>query len=131
MNKYLKWTSFLSPLGWAGAFMVALVIMVTLFWVIDGPSRHAREAAIAKANQITAAAHNDAVKDATEVVLNNSDNAAAIDATTRKNDDDIRSLPGASAPVSADVDGAGRNSICLRKSAHNLPECRGVLKARP
>jgi hypothetical protein len=49
--------------------------------------------------------------------------AAETDRTTLENADEIRSAPGADAPVNTGVHGAGLRSLCKRAAYRGRPEC--------
>lgn len=53
---------------------------------------------------------------------------AAIDATTRENENAIRSAPGADAPVPAGVDAVARERICRRAAYRDSAACREMVK---
>lgn len=62
-------------------------------------------------------------RDAVETVAGVNSNDADTDATTRSNDRDIRTAPGADAPVDPAVAAAGRRSLCKRAANRDKPEC--------
>jgi hypothetical protein len=62
-------------------------------------------------------------RDAVGTVAGVNGNGAETDAITRSNEHDIRTAPGASAPVDPAVAAAGRRSLCRRAANRDRPEC--------
>ena len=61
--------------------------------------------------------------DAVDTVAGVNASDADTDAITRSNDRDIRTAPGADAPVDPAVAAAGRRSLCKRAANRDKPEC--------
>jgi hypothetical protein len=123
-------TRFLSPLGWLviGLAAAAILMVGGMLWL----QKHDRDkAAPIQAGRIIAEGQAAAGRDAVGVVVGNAEGQAATDKITEGNRDAILSAPGAQAQVDHAVGDAGRRSVCLRRSARDLPACKRLLDAHP
>lgn len=116
------WRS-LAPLG---RWVLTIGAVLFLLTVIGGVhscrmAATARTEARLQTNQTSAAIASGA--DAANTVGDVGARAADTDRTTMENADEIRSAPGADAPVDRGVHDAGLRSLCKRAAYRGRPEC--------
>lgn len=122
----------LTPIGWAISAGAAVVVVLILVWVfVWGPQHRAREAVEAKVGAVTATEDAKAASDVVGVVVGQGKSESEIDATTRKNDADIRGATGASNVVDPGADLAGRRALCMRHAYRSSPACKQLLDPHP
>ncbi len=118
-----EWTRSLSPLGWAVAAGIALVVLAIAGWLITAPGRNAARAARAGAD---AAFSDGRSKSATEAIKGIDDNRAKADDIkdrVKGSEDAIRTAD------PAERDAVAMRELCLSPSASGRPEC-AVFKPR-
>lgn len=108
----------------AGAGLVLLIVAVL---AIRGCSSGKTEARLAN-GQGQAATQSG--RDAVQTVGNQSAAEAQIDATTKENENAIRSAPGANAPVDPAARDAGLRALCKRSAYRSDPKCLQFAPAR-
>ena len=113
-----------SALGLAGKLTAAGIALVLILAVVVGVMTHnARSAAEAKVSGAMTAARVEAGADAGQVVDSAHTAATASEDLTRKNADEIRNAPGASAALDPALNDAGLRSLCRRAAYRGRPEC--------
>jgi hypothetical protein len=106
-----------------GTLLLLGIAMAAIWWgysTFVGGKTAKVEAKLGK-EQADAALQSGADAVGTVAGVNASD--ADTDSITRSNDRDIRTAPGANAPVDPAVAAAGRRSLCKRAANRNKPEC--------
>jgi len=104
----------------AGLVLVAIILVLVALNSCQTARTAQTEAKLGR-NQTSAAIASGA--DAANTVGDVGARAADTDRTTLENTDEIRSAPGADAPVDAGVHGAGIRSLCKRAAYRGRPEC--------
>ncbi len=107
--------------------VVGIVLLLILVLAIRGCSSGKTEAKLAN-GQGQAATQSG--RDAVQTVGNQSAAETQIDATTKENEDAIRSAPGANAPVDPAARDAGLRALCKRASYIRDPRCVQFAPAR-
>ena len=106
------------------ATLIAGAIALLMALLLLAQCQRARTAgAEASLSRETAGAAIASGKDAARTVGAVGASEAAIDATGRTNDAEIRKAAGADQAVPAGVDTAGRNALCLRAAYRRDPRC--------
>jgi hypothetical protein len=108
------------------AGLIALVAIPALL-VRSCDNRHAR-AAQSRVERSQAEAASNSAADAIGTVARSGEAAAASEALTRANGEQIRAADGANQKVGAGVDAAGRAALCRRQAYADDPKCKGVPK---
>ncbi len=107
--------------------VVGIVLLLVLVLAIRGCSSGTTEAKLAN-GQGQAATQSG--RDAVQTVGNQSAAEAQVDATTKENENAIRSAPGANAPVDPAARDAGLRALCGRKANRGNPKCVQFAPAR-
>lgn len=107
----------------AAACLVVCAVLLLGWWIIGKPAQDRRAAVQARAGATIAQGQTNAARDAVGVVTDQAARDAATDAQTRKNDADIRSAKGASAPVDPDAYYAGLRALCVRRAYRGSAAC--------
>lgn len=102
--------------------MLALVLVLAL-WLSGTLSSGARATTEARLNANRADAALATASDAAQSVATQAAAEATHDALTRENDHEIRSAPGADAPVDPRLHDAGLRSLCRRAAYRGSQQC--------
>lgn len=125
--------------GWAAKnvlwlILVAVVVLALLYVgyaVFIAPQNARNAVAAANGNAQISAAGNASAHEAVQAVNANGQNEAHIHDATRIDHETIIHEPGASVPISDDLDAAGRRAVCMHDSAAGLPECQRLRQPGP
>lgn len=108
------------PLVWA---VGAIILLLLCWWLISTLIGGANARTEAKLARSQAEAAIESGTDAVTTIGKQIATESADDALTRKNDHEIRTAPGADAPVDPAAARAGLRSLCARRAYRERPEC--------
>lgn len=119
--------------GWRLALAAALAIGVAvLMWAMFGlPTWLRADAAKQKATATVVTGEAAKAGDARIITERTHDTERIIERQTITNERTIRAAPGATDPVAAAVDLAGRHALCLRAAYRDHPACHKLPGADP
>jgi hypothetical protein len=112
------------------AIIVGLIVLA-LVWAVWAWRHDRQEAADARAGRAVAEGDAAATRATIQILGEEAQREAAIDAQTRTNDAAIRSAEGADARVPAGVNDAGLVSLCKRRAYADDPACERLRRAHP
>jgi hypothetical protein len=106
------------------ALIIAAVILLILgAWLVNAVTGGKVAATLARLQGNRADAALESGQDAVNTVGGQQASEAAIDATTRENESDIRKAEGADVPVGTGVNDAGLRSLCKRAAYRDSKQC--------
>ncbi len=123
--------------GWAAKNALWLVLGAVAVLLYVGYAvflaPHAARNAVATANgqRAVTAAGAASAHDAVQTVAGNAAHETTVHDTVRIDHETIIHEPGASVPVSDDLDAAGRRAICVHDSAAGNPDCQRLRQPGP
>ena len=112
-----------------GGALIIVALVVAWIWHNHEVAKNA--AAPAQAHAQVEKANSENAHDAIGVIVDHDKADKVTDDTTREHNAIIHKTPGASTGIDPALDAAGRNAICMHKSAAHLPECRQLLQPHP